>query len=231
MNRPDIARTDLSDLPREDLRFLVENMPQAGRSYEELAAAVQELPTTLESMLSSEYVYRLIREHEGLLLDVSPFLLFGVLLRRTLDRPRSGLERRVINYLANLLTLFMHSERVLRVEPDDPQPRHYVVELLQEAEESDPQRAFLTYAHLGNYALWLTGLQMQWLEYRYRYGRRPVDPDYYSDFGRTSFDRAARHQMAERFGLDDVFLRLALMFEYYREGLNRLHAEYLSGDG
>lgn len=218
--RPDFACTDLSPLPEGDLRFVIENMPGPGQTYEEIATVIEEMPSTLESMLTSEYLYRLIRDRTRLILDISPFLLFSVLLRRALGTPRSPLERRVMNYLANLLALFIHTDRIHRIEPADAEPHEYVVELLQEAEEAGPRREFVTYAHIGNYALWLTGLQMQWLEHRYRYGRRPVQPDYYAEFGQSYFDRASKHAMAREFGLDDVFLRLAVMFDHYKRGLN-----------
>ncbi len=228
MNRPDFAHTDLGALPEGDLRFLVENMPRAGTSYEEIAQVIGELPTTLESMLTSDYVFELIRNRERLLLDVSPFLLFSILLRRSLGRPRSPLERRVINYLANLLALFIHTDRLYRVEPGDAEPHTYVVELMQEMLEADPRREFVTCAHIGNYALWLTGLQFGWLEHRHRFGRRPVSPEYYAETGRAHFDRAARHHMARDFDLQDVFLRLAMMFDHYRKGLNHMRSHFMS---
>lgn len=227
MTRPDFARTDLHALTQGDLRFLIENMPRPGENYEAIANVLESLPSTVESMLTSDYVFDLIRDRQQLLLGISPFLLFSVLLRRTLGRPRSAVDRRVINYLANLLALFVRTDRVFRVEPGDREPHHYVVELVAEAEEADPRRAFVTYAHIGNYALWLTGLQMQWLEHRFRYGRRPVSPGYYAEFGQSSFDRAARHGLARQFGLDDVFLRLAMMFDHYRQGLAAMQREHM----
>ncbi len=224
MRTPDFACTAPDRLEERDLRFLIENMPQGGGSYEEIARLLETMPSTIESMLTSDYVYALIRDRRNLLLSISPFLLFGVLLRRSLDVPRSPVERRVINYLANLLALFVRAERVYRVEAD-ADPRAYVVELLQGLGEAEPRRQFVTYAHIGNYALWLTGLQAVWLEHRHRYGRRPVDARYYESQGRAYFDRAAHHSLAREFGLDDVFLRLAMMFDHYRAGLERMRRD------
>jgi hypothetical protein len=221
MRKPDFARTALYPLAESDLRFLVENMPRVGGSYEEIASLLEAMPNTLESMLTSDYVYALIRDRRNLLLTISPFLLFGVLLRRSLDAPRTPVERRVINYLANLLALFVRTERLYRVE-DGADPQAYVVELLQDLAEAEPRRQFVTYAHIGNYTLWLTGLQAAWLEHRHRYGRRSVDARYYESQGSAYFDRAAHHSLAREFGLDDVFLRLSMMFDHYRAGLERM---------
>lgn len=227
MPRPDFARTDLA-LAEPDLRFLLENLPQPGASYEEIAQVIDALPTTFESMLTSEWLHRRIVEQQELLLGISPFLLFSVLLRRSLGRPRSDLERRVVNYLANLLALFVRTDRLLRVEPGDREPHHYVVELLAEAAAAAPRRAFVTYAHIGNYALWLTGMQLAWLRDRHRFGRRPVSPEYYAESGQAAFDHAARHNLAREFGLEDVFLRLAMMFDHYRRGLEHMQREYMA---
>lgn len=222
MNRPDFAQTDLSRLGNRDLQFLIEQMPGAGGSYEEIARLLHEMPSTVESMLNSDYVWELIQARQQTILEISPFLFFNVLLRRSLGRPGGPLERRVTNYIANLLTLFIHTGRVYRAEAGE-EPTEYVTGLLQTAQESaDPRRAFITYAHIGNYTLWLTGLQAAWLEYRHRFGRRPVSPDYYREFGQSYFDRAARHRLASEFALEDVFRRLAVNFEFYRAGLDHM---------
>jgi hypothetical protein len=230
MMSPDFARTDLGAMTHQDLRFVLDNMPRPGSSYEEIAQVIEQLPSTLESMLTSDYLFDIIQDRRRIILGISPFLLFNVLLRRSLGRPRSPLDRRVINYLANLLALFIHAERVCRVEPQDAEPHEYVVELVGEAAGANPRRRFVTYAHIGNYALWLTGLRQEWLEQRHRFGRRPVSPSYYAEFGQSSFDRAAHHDLAHRFGLDDVFLRLAVMFEHYRQGLIHMQRQYMTAD-
>lgn len=227
MRRPDFARTNLSGLADRDLEFLIENMPQPGGSYQEIAKLINDLPTTLESMLTSEYVFQMICDQQRQILNISPFLLFSVLLRRSLARPKSSLDRQVINYLANLLTLFIRTDRVYRVELGDSEPREYVVDLLQDVQEADPHRQFITYAHIGNYALWLTGLQLDWLEYRHRYHRRPIDTQYYVASGQSNFGQAARHRLAREFSLEDVFLRLAMRFEYYKQGLNYMTRHFV----
>lgn len=225
MNRPDFACDDLSRLPSGDLRFLLEQMPRAGHGYREIAGAVEQMPDTLESMLTSDYVFQLIRDRQRTILELSPFLVFGVLLRRSLGAPRSRIERRVVNYLANLLTLFVRTDRVFRVAPDATQWRAYVVDLIRDLTESDPRKEFLTCAHIGNYSLWLTGLQSGWLEHRHRYHRRAVNQETYADYGRAYYDRASRHRMARELRLDDVFLRLATHFDHYRRGLQHMQRE------
>jgi len=206
---------------------MVESFPQPAASYEEMARIFASLPTTLESMLDAEYVYRRIFERRRELLEISPFLLFNVLLRRCLGGAHAPTERAVVNYLANLLSLFVRTERVYRPEPGDSRSYEYFADLAAQAAGADERRSFLLHAHMGNYALYLTGIFRDALEYRRRYKRRPVDPRYYADMGRVGYRDAASNRLAKLYKLDDVFLRLALQFDHYRERLNVLAREYL----
>jgi hypothetical protein len=225
--RPDIVARGLDRLTDKDLRFMVENFPQPAASYKDMARIFASLPTTLASMLDAEYVYCKIFENRQELLEISPFLLFNVLLRRCLGGAHTQTERAVVNYLANLLSLFVRTERVYRPEAGDSQSYEYFVDLAAEAARADERRSFLLHAHIGNYALYLTGIFRDSLEYRHRYKRRPVDARYYADMGRVGYRDAASNRLARVYALDDVFLRLALHFDHYRKRLNMLAREYL----
>ncbi|MFQ5938336.1 MAG: hypothetical protein ACE5LB_18190 [Acidiferrobacterales bacterium] len=227
MKIPDFAHTNLQPLADRDLKFLMENFPEPGRSYEEISQIIDRLPTTLDSMLDSEFVFQKIWEQRAVLLDISPFLFFNVLLRRSVDNPRTANDRKVINYIANLLSLFVKAERLYRIHRGDSQTYEYLVDMIEEAARADTHRQFLVYSHIGNYTLWLTGLFPEWLEYRRRYKRRPVDVSFFTNSGRAYFERAASHPLAQEYGLNDVFLRLAMMFDHYKSGLNHMAREYL----
>lgn len=228
MRRPDFAHTSADLLADRDLKFLVNNFPQAGRSYEEIAQVIHRLPTTIESMLDSEYVFNKILYQRTLLLDISPFLLFNVLLRRSLGGARTAKDRKVVNYIANLLSLFVKIDRLYRVQLTDKKTYEYIVAMIDEAARADWRRQFLVYSHIGNYALYLTGIFPQWIEYRHRYKRRPVDLKFYTDSGRAYFERASTHPLAREYQLRDVFFYLAFMFDHYRQALNHMARQYLS---
>jgi hypothetical protein len=224
---PDIAARGLERLTDKDLRFLVEHFPGPAASYEDMARLFASLPTTLESMLEAEYVQRKIFENRQELLEISPFLLFNVLLRVCIGGARTATDRAVVNYLANLLTLFVRTDRVYRPEAGDEGSYEYLVDLVAEAGRADERRRFLLHAHIGNYALYLTGIFRDALEYRARYKRRPLDARYYADMGRVGYRDAASSRHAKAYKLDDIFLRLALQFDHYRERLNVLARQYL----
>jgi hypothetical protein len=224
---PDFAVTDPSRIGDQDLRFVLEHFPNPGRSYDEIVRFVDGLPNTLESMLSSDYLFYAVCGRRRTLLEISPLLLFNVLLRRILPDRRQAVERRLVGYLANVLALFVRTERMYRVDPMDSKTYAHIVELIAETRTADSRRRFLIHAHVGNYALFLTGLFPLWIHHRSRFGRRPAGEKDYADFGRAHFREAATHPLARDLRLDDVFLRLALMFDDYRRALNRLAETYL----
>lgn len=227
MPKPDFAHTDFSQLRERDLQFLIENFPKPGRSYEEIAQFIHRLPATLESMLNSESIFNKIRDQSQFLLDISPLLFFSVLLRRSLVDRRILGDGRVINYIANLLSLFVKTDRLYRIHRHDEQTHQYLTDMIQEAANADARRQFLIYSHIGNYSLYVTGLFPQSIEYRLRYKHRPVNTQFYIDFGREYYERASAHAIAREYELDEVFFRLSIMFEVYKEALNHLARQYL----
>jgi len=118
----------------------------------------------------------------------------------------------------------VRSERVCRVQADEEQSYHYLVDLVQEAAQAGPERGFYVQSHIGNYALWLAGVCRPWIDYRHRYKRRPVDVNYYCRMGRSYYATASRHRIAEQLGLRPVFQDLAQRFDYYRGGLEKMAA-------
>ncbi|MFQ6040992.1 MAG: hypothetical protein ACE5PV_09060 [Candidatus Poribacteria bacterium] len=223
----DFARTSLEFLSDSDLRYLIENFPKPGRSYEEISRAIQNFPEILESALHSEELFLKIRDKRKLLLDISPFLLFSVFVRRSLVDNRIIGDKKVVNYIANLLSLFVSKDRAYRVARGDQYTHSYITDMIQEAQLVDSRRQFLIYSHIGNYSLFLTGIFPQYIEYRHKYKRRPVDIQFYVDFGKTYYELASENTLAREYELDGVFLRLSMMFEVYKKALNHLSKEYL----
>ncbi len=226
MTRPDFAKTDSSALTSGDLRFLIEHFPSPGRSYAEIARVVGELPSTLESLLESDYVVQRILYRDDFLLGVSPFLLFNVALRQVLPGKRTPLERKVINYLANVLSMFATVDRLYRVRPSDAVTQEYVIDMVQRIAEADPSERFAIYAHIGNFSLFFTGMFPDWIEHRFRVRHRPVDRKYYEGQGGAYYHQAGLHPLANEFQLEDVFLRLALGFRHYSMALNAMRRRF-----
>jgi len=222
MHSPDFACIGPQRLEQKDLLFLFEHFPVEGVDAVEAAQRVIEQPSTLESLLESRYVSDAMLDGSNAWLDVSPKLFFNVMLRKSLPGRREPQERRTIHYLANLLALFVSDERLHHVQSGEQTGYDYLVDLVQEARSAEHQRRFLVLSHIGNYALFLAGYCRQWIEHRHRYFHRPLKLDYYCNMSRAHYASAAKHELAESFGLKPVFAQLALRFDYYRDGLDRM---------
>ncbi|WP_273452605.1 hypothetical protein [Nevskia ramosa] len=222
MQSPDFAQFGATALEQKDLLFLFEHFPVPGTDAVEAARRVIEQPSTLESLLESRYVQDAMLDPASAWVDVSPKLYFNVMLRRALAGRRDSGERRTIHYLSNLLALFSNSERLHRVQAGEAQDYDYLVDLMFEAQNAGHERRFLVLSQIGNYALFLAGWCAPWIEHRRRYFNRPLGLDYYCNMSRSHFASAAKHELADTFGLKPVFAQLAVRFDYYRGGIERM---------
>ncbi|NKF22307.1 hypothetical protein [Solimonas marina] len=228
MQAPDFAQVSAQALTPRDLVFLFEHFPVPGIDAVEAAQRVIERPSTLDSMLEADYVFDAIHDRQTLWLEVSPQLFFNVMLRHCLPSgPRESGERQAIHYLANLLGLFTHAERLYRVTRNDADAYQYLVDLVAAASQAGPERGFLVHSHIGNFAMFTAGIRAEWVEHRHRYKRRPVTVEYYCKMGCSYYFRASRHPLASEFGVQQVFRELAERFGYYRDGLANMARTYL----
>jgi hypothetical protein len=228
VNKPDFAQLGPPPLDGRDLMFLFEHFPVPGVDAIEAVRRVHENWNTIDSLLESDYVFEAVCDQRVMWLEISPRLFFNVLLRRCLPGRRRSGERRAISYIANVLGVFARSERMYRVQDGEEKSFQYLVDLVQEAAQSGPERVFVVQSHIGNYSLVLSGLFAPWIEHRHRFHNRPVNVEYYTKMGSSYFFTASHHHLADTFGLRDVFRELAGRFEYYRGGLERLGAKVLS---
>jgi hypothetical protein len=86
-----------------------------------------------------------------------PGLVFYVLVRHALLEDGAD-DRALADYLAALLLAFGRQGRAYRIREDDAFEFHYLADIAAEGERSGGRRAFLLRAHLGEYALWLSGV-------------------------------------------------------------------------
>jgi hypothetical protein len=152
----------------------------------------------------------------------SPALFAYVAVRHTLlaagfpDRP-------LADYLAALVLEFGDHDRHARLRGEDDERYRYLVDLLSDLADGgeDGERGFLLLAHLGNYSLWLAGLFPDYIAARRRRAGGP-DLPYYDDLGRQGYRLAARHRLAERYGVAGIYRAAAEWFPALRQAFNRL---------
>ena len=86
-----------------------------------------------------------------------------------------------------------------------------LAELSGALESADAPRSLMVRAHLGNYALWMSGVFPDYIEMR-RWRRGGPDLEYYEEMGRRGFSLAADHRLAAEHGLTTLFAAAAARF-------------------
>lgn len=155
---------------------------------------------------------------------VPPRLVFYLLVRHALLE--TGIDDRTLaDYLAAMLIDF-GTRRVDEATGADRYGHVYLVDILQAIDTADGRRAFLLRTHLGNYALWLSGLYPDYVTARVARRGAP-GLGYYEEMGTTSFRQAAESRLAGDHGLDGIFRTCAERFPHLRVALNRIADRYL----
>jgi hypothetical protein len=141
-----------------------------------------------------------------------------VMVRHALKR--LGEEDRLLaDYVASVMLHFGLRDRAFRVGEADDQIYTTLVDLAGDLNDPDGRRSFLVRTHLGNYALWLSGLFPDYIEQR-RWRKGGPDLEYYEEMGRRGFQLAADHRLAEDVGLATLYATAAERFGLLRAALN-----------
>ena len=147
--------------------------------------------------------------------------LFAYVAVRHALREEGEDNRALADYVAAVLIAFGTRGRAERVAETDDEQYDTLARLLQDVDDRDAKRAFLVRAHLGNYALWLSGLFPDYIEHK-RWRRGGPDLDYFEEMGRRGYRLAADHRLAEQHGLRPLYATAAERFEVLRAALNNL---------
>jgi len=149
------------------------------------------------------------------------FPLFAyVMVRHALRRLGEG-DRSLADYVAGIVVHFGLRNRATRVGESDDQVYAALADLYHDVNDPDARRSFLVRAHLGNYALWLSGIFPDHVELR-RWNRGGPHLGYYEEMGRRGFQLAAEHRLAEEHGLAPLYSAAADRFALLRLALNSL---------
>jgi hypothetical protein len=135
-------------------------------------------------------------------------------------------DRSIADYVSSILIHFGTRDRAHRVSEADDEVYDTLTALLEDVDGPDVRRNFLVRQHLGNYALWLSGLYPDWIEQR-RWRRGGPDLDYYEELGRRGFQLAADHRFAHENGLDALFREVSERFAVLRVALNGVSDQLL----
>lgn len=212
-----------SQLTREDVALALALVAQHGteaRDQSETALREQGLDALLDD---PHLLAGLLETPRGA--HASLPLFAYVLVRQALVQDGER-DRVLADYAAAILLHFGLRDRAHRVAEHDDETFDTLAGLVAAAEGPDPRRNFLVMAHLGNYALWLSGMFPDHIAFR-RHRRGGPDLDYFEQLGRRGFIMAAEHRMANEYGLGLLFARAAERFPVMRVALNRISDELL----
>lgn len=205
-------------LDRNDAQLVLRLV--GGGSPAEYAAAERRLADEgIEPLLDDPRLLRgLLRARQG---QCASLPLFTYVIVRHALLAGGEPDRAIADYVASILLHFGLRDRARRISDTDDEIVTTLAELLEVAERAHPQRAFLARAHLGNYALWLSGLFPDHLEGR-RHRRGGPGLAYVEAMGTRGFQLAADHRLAAEHGLTPLFGAAAQRFPTIRRALNEV---------
>jgi hypothetical protein len=202
----------------EDFSFIVRTLAKHPGQKVSLVQLLTDLETR-DEILDHEALISAVLEKPGHL-TISPQFYFYILARLVLKR--SGInDRTLADYVAALLEKFSQVRQLS--SPVTDVEAHYISDLLLALRKASPYQTFLIQAHVGNYALFISGIFYENIASRSQRGA--PDCSFYEDMGRSSFRAAATHDVARRYGMSGVFKNLASQFHECRIALNRLADE------
>jgi hypothetical protein len=135
-------------------------------------------------------------------------------------------DRVLADYVASILLHFGLRDRATRVGGADDEAYTTLADLSGAVHGPDMRRSFMVRAHLGNYALWLSGLFPDYIEGRH-WRRGAPDLGYFEEMGRRGYALAAEHELAHEHGLASLFSMAAARFATLRVALNRVSDSYM----
>jgi len=128
-------------------------------------------------------------------------------------------DRVLADYTSAILLHFGLRDRSTRIGTADDEQYDTLAALVDSLDGPDAQRNFLVRVHLGNYALWVSGIFPDMIEHR-RWRRGGPNLDYYEELGRLGFQLAADHRLAQEHGLATLYHEAAQRFAAMRLALN-----------
>jgi hypothetical protein len=209
-----------------DIDFIVANL---GRKTGDADCVTKLLsdPESRDTILDNESLFHALLEGRGCL-SVSSHFYFYILVRNVLRR--TGIDDRVVaDYIAEILAEYSNIERTHCRVAGEPAPLNYFFEMLMALQRADDRNTFELRAHIGNHALFITGVFPDRIRVRAEKRGFP-DLRYFEGVGQASFRIASDHRLAERYELASVFDTLAERFRTARGALNDLSDRLFSWD-
>lgn len=206
-----------------DVDFLVSVLSDSGHEASFITSLLSD-PEARDRILDAPSLVQALQDSAALL-KISACLYFYILVRHSLRR-RNMDSRLVADYIAEMLAEFLHYRRVVSPYQDSDRTYEYLIDLMQSAATPNNESAFICQCHLGNYALFLSGLYPERITAREKRRAAP-GLDYFENMGRSGFQAASACPLAEEFEIRELLKELAEDFHPLRLALNAMTQQYL----
>lgn len=212
----------------DDVRFVVDTLGQDAQGKKRALTQLLTDAQSRDNILDSEVLFeRLVANKD--VSKVSPHLYFYLLTRKVFLE--EGIDDRdLTDYVAAMLAQFSSAHRWQRASHMHDKTYQYFVDMMIDSAAATPFEAFLLRSHMGNYALFMSGLFPDRIYYKATYGRKAPGFDYYEKMGSSSYRWASRHELALKYCLVDILAQLADQFHTVRLALNHLADNYMKLD-
>lgn len=176
-------------------------------------------PEVMDRLLDQPALFRAVLDLGGCL-RVSLRFYFYVLVRNVLLRADIR-DRDVADYVAEVLAEFSLLQRMRNPGSDENTHLDYLHEMLEAMERMEDEERFAMQAHIGNYALVLSGIFPGSLQRRVE---RRAAPGFrfYEELGAAHFRMAGGHYLARRMDMVSILMTLGQAFHVTRMALNHL---------
>lgn len=212
----------------DDFQFITETLSLDEKNKIALTELLSD-ENMRDEILDHELLFTNLLKSDGLT-SVSPYLYFYILIRKAFTAYKIN-DRQLADYVAAMLAEYSTTKRAFSLSEDSEKQYHYLTDMLTDFNEATTSfEAFLLQSHLGNYALFMSGMFPDFIYRKATYGRTAPGFDYYEKMGSSGYHWASRHKYAEKYSLVEILAQLANDFRTVRVALNTLVDEYLSMD-
>lgn len=202
----------------EDVDFVVKTLSKKQTERESIVQLFAD-PETRDLLLDDECLFRALLEHCDCL-TVSTHFYFYILVRHVLKSAGIS-DRTVADYVAEVLSEFSRSERHECRVVGRTEPLEYFFEMVGTLQKADDRTGFMLRSHIGNLALFCSGVFAERIRHRASSKGFP-SLRYYEDLGRANFRVASDHRLARRYELSPIYSTLSDHFQTARRALNDL---------
>ena len=247
---------NLHELSENDLNFLIKSYVTKRNDYENIANLIRGDEGIIYKMLDSERVFKKVMNNTEHILEISPYFFFSLLLRRAFrtkgedkifieenieelnsanpnvfwdERKLIKLlkDKKISNYIANMMAKSAAGPNLFKMTEIGYVSYQQIVTMIADSLQADKTRRFYVYCHIGDYTLYLAGMVPVYVECNYGYRQKPIDKQYFVDFGKTYYSLASEHAKARRHALTDTLTQLSDGFEVIAKVLHFMNKEYI----